>query len=210
VSRRRARGGGHGDAGRSISLPVIARRQVCDARTSAGVARKRAPCRNEQGAPDHLEATFFAEYQALRDQLMSILTDEDLARDLGGGSRTLASLCREIGDIEFAYVESFRTFRTDFGYRNADPALERSVPALVTWYAELDRDLTAALDALSEEDVLTRRIVRGDFDEDFFSPLPRVQLDIYREALLIFYAKVSVYLRAMDRALPGIWSDWIG
>ncbi len=159
---------------------------------------------------DHLEATFFAEYQALRDQLMAILTDEDLARTVGGASRTLGSLCREIGEIEFAYVESFRTFRTDFGYRNANQALERSVPALVTWYAELDRDLTAALEELSEEDVLTRRIVRGDFDEDFFSPLAPVQLDTYREALLIFYGKASVYLRAMDRDLPGNWSDWIG
>jgi hypothetical protein len=45
-------------------------------------------------------------------------------------------LCREIGEIEYAYVESFRTFRQDFGYRNLDPRLEKSVAALSAWYAE--------------------------------------------------------------------------
>lgn len=159
---------------------------------------------------DHLKATFFEEYQSLRGQLMAILADHDLRFDLGGESAPLGALCREIGEIEHAYVESFRTFTQDFGYRVDDPRLERSVDALVAWYADLDREMAEALETLSEDDVLSRRIVRGDFDAEFFSPLPRVQLDIYREALLIFYGKVSVYLRAMGRPLPGDWSDWIG
>ncbi len=101
----------------------------------------------------HLEATYFREYQELRDELLAILTDEDLARTVGGGSLTLGFLCREIGEIEHAYVESFLTFRQDFGYRNPDPELERSVRALATWYAELDRDLMAALEGITEDDV---------------------------------------------------------
>jgi hypothetical protein len=84
------------------------------------------------------------------------------------------------------------------------------VDAVKAWYAELDRDFMAAVAALSEEDIATRRIIRGDFDEDFFSPLPKIQLDVYREALLIFYGKVSVYLRSIGRPLPGNWPDWIG
>jgi hypothetical protein len=78
----------------------------------------------------YLAATFFPVYQSLRDQLMDILGDEDLGRRLGGETRTLGELCREIGEIEHAYVESFRTFRQDFWYRNPDPALEVSVAAL--------------------------------------------------------------------------------
>jgi hypothetical protein len=31
-----------------------------------------------------------------------------------------------------------------------------------------------------------------------------------REALIIFYGKLSVYLRALERPLPGQWGDWIG
>jgi hypothetical protein len=84
------------------------------------------------------------------------------------------------------------------------------VAALRRWYASLDRDLLAAVEALSEEEIAGRRIVRSDFEESFFSPLADVQLDTYREALLIFYGKVSIYLRALDRPLPGDWADWIG
>jgi hypothetical protein len=159
---------------------------------------------------DHMPATFFAEYQELRSVLLENLTDEDLATRLGGDTLSLGAICREIGEIEYTYVESFRTFTQDFSYRNEDPRLETSVAALVAWYAELDRDLLAAVSALSDEDAGGRRITRGDFDEEYFSPLPAIQLDIYREALLIFYGKVGVYMRAMGRTLPGNWADWIG
>ena len=158
----------------------------------------------------YMPATFFAAYQAMRDQLMAVLSDEDLDVTLGGTTERLGSLCREIGDIEHAYVQSFRTFTQDFGYRNPDPAIERSVPALQQWYSNLDRDLLEAVEALSEEDIAGRRIVRGDFDVDFFSPLPAYQLDTYREALLIFYGKASIYLRALDRPFPPQWSSWVG
>ena len=158
----------------------------------------------------YLAESFFPEYQGLRDQLMEILSDDDLGLRLGGETMSLGELCREIGDIEHAYVESFRTFRQDFSYRNPDPSLEHSVAALKAWFAELDRDLMAAVAALSEEDIASRRIIRGDFDEEYFSPLPKIHLDVYREALLTFYGKVSVYLRAIGRPLPGQWPDWIG
>jgi len=52
--------------------------------------------------------------------------------------------------------------------------------------------------------------VRSDFDESFFSPLPKEQLDTYREALLIFYGKVSVYLKSMGKTRSKEWRDWIG
>jgi hypothetical protein len=157
-----------------------------------------------------MPATYFNEYQALRAELLGILSDDDLGFRVGGTSATLGALCREIGEIEHSYVESFRTFRQDFDYRSPDPGLETSVAALNAWYAEIDRELAAAVEALSEDDIANRRIVRNDFDSDDFSPLPNTQLDIYREALLIFYGKVSVYLRAMGKTLPGHWQAWIG
>jgi hypothetical protein len=158
----------------------------------------------------HMPATYFSDYQALRDELMAILTDDDLGFGVGGAGATLGALCREIGEIEHTYVESFRTFRQDFGYCNADRRLETSVGALASWYQELDRELAAAIAALSEDDIANRRIARDDFDISDFAPIPSIQLDIYREALLIFYGKVSVYLRAMGKELPGHWPHWIG
>lgn len=159
---------------------------------------------------EHLPATYFDEYRALRDQLTEILTDDDLDYRVGGTNASLGALCREIGEIERSYIESFKTFTQDFAYRNDDPRLETSVGALSAWYAELDHDLMAAVEGLTEDEIANRRIVRNDFDIDDFSPLPPTQLDIYREALLIFYGKVSVYLRAMGKALPRNWLEWIG
>jgi hypothetical protein len=37
-----------------------------------------------------------------------------------------------------------------------------------------------------------------------------MQFYCYREALLIFYAKVHVYLKAMGKSVPGEWQWWIG
>jgi uncharacterized damage-inducible protein DinB len=159
---------------------------------------------------DHLAATYFTDYQALRNELTDVLHDEDLAFRPAAGTASLGELCREIGDIEHSYIEALRTFRQDFGWRNPDPEVERRVEALSSWYADLDQQLSAAIEGLTDDDVANRRITRDDFDVDEFSPLPPQELDIYREALLIFYAKVSIYLRIMGRELPGHWGPWLG
>ncbi|MFP4346453.1 MAG: hypothetical protein ACLFU8_17340 [Anaerolineales bacterium] len=38
---------------------------------------------------------------------------------------------------------------------------------------------------------------------------PHVQLEIYKEALLIFYGKVSVYLKALGKVPSEHWQAWI-
>jgi hypothetical protein len=158
----------------------------------------------------YLVQTYFSLYQGLRDQLMDELSEADLEHRLGGETETLGMLCREIGEIQHGYVESFRTFRLDLGYRNQDPRLEHDVDALRAWFAELDRGLMTALEGLSEDDIEHRRIARSDFDVDDFSPYPRIQLDIYREALLIFYGKASVYMKALGKDRTQQWRAWIG
>ena len=159
---------------------------------------------------DHLATTYFAEYQLLRTELMELLTDDDLSFRPRETAPALGELCREIGDIEHSYIEAFKTFRQDFDWRNGDPRMEREVTALNTWYRNLDRELLAALDALTEDDIANRRITRRDFDVEDFSPLAPQELDIYREALLIFYGKVSIYLRIIGKELPTHWKEWIG
>jgi uncharacterized damage-inducible protein DinB len=144
-------------------------------------------------------------YQALRTQLMEVLTDDDLSYTPGGANPTLGALCREMGEVEHAYVESFKTFKMDFSYQNPEPGLEQSVSRLAAWYAELDPALKAAVEALLEEAIQERTVDRGEF-----KPPLRTQLFVYQEALLIFYGKVMVYLRGKGIAIPPQWAEWIG
>lgn len=140
----------------------------------------------------------------LRRQLLRLLTDADLGFRPAEGCLTLGELCREIGEVERAYIESFRTFRYDLGYRH-DAAVSGSVARLAAWYEELDRELWEALEGLAEAD-LARSVDRGGG----FTPPVTVQFHIYREALLIFYAKAHVYLKALGKQVAGAWQSWIG
>lgn len=146
----------------------------------------------------------FRMYQALRGQLMDLLADGDLQFSAGGENPPLGALCVEIGEVEQAYIESFKTFHIDFSYRNPTPGLAESVSQLEAWYSALDADLESAVAGLSEEDIKTRQIDRGGW-----SLPPSIQLEVYKEALLIFYGKVSVYLKAMGKSRPQQWQEWI-
>jgi hypothetical protein len=148
----------------------------------------------------------FEMYQAPRNQLMELLTDEDLFFRLEGGNPTLGALCREMGEVEYSYIQSFKIFEQDFSYRNEEPGLEVRVEKLTSWFEELDNELRTTVEGLSEEDIQNRVIDRGG---DFSLP-PQIQLEVYKEALLIFYGKVSVYLKAMGKTLPKQWQEWIG
>ncbi len=147
----------------------------------------------------------FEMYQSLRNQLLETLTDDDLGYQLGGENPTLGALCREMGEVEHAYIESFKTFSQDFSYRNQTPGLEGSVENLSAWFEALDGELKVVIEGLSEDDIKNRTIDRGG---DFILP-PQIQLEVYKEALLIFYGKVSVYLKAMGKRRPKQWQEWI-
>lgn len=147
----------------------------------------------------------FEMYQELRDHLMDTLTDEDLDYRPDEANPTLGALCREIGEVEHAYIRSFKTFELDFSYRNPEPGLESSVEKLTSWYEELDRELRTTVESLSEEEVQNRVIDRGGG----FTLPPQIQLDVYKEALLIFYGKVSVYLKALGKTPSERWQQWI-
>ncbi|MEO7911559.1 MAG: DinB family protein [Roseiflexaceae bacterium] len=138
------------------------------------------------------------EYQAMRAQLIDALTDGDLGYTPGGANPTLGVLCREIGEVERAYIDSFKTLTLDFSYRNSTPGLEKSVAQLAAWYAELDAELQATVEGLSEGDIAGRVVDRGG---GHVLP-PLTQLQIYQEALLLFYGKAVVYLKGMGKPLP--------
>jgi hypothetical protein len=147
----------------------------------------------------------FRMYQGMRDQLIDLLADEDLGYSPGGSNPPLGQLCREIGEVEHAYIQSFRTFKQDFSYRDTTPGMEGSVAQLKGWFAALDGQLQAAVESLSDEDISSKVIDRGSFELP-----PQINLDVYKEALLIFYGKATVYARAMGKELPEQWREWIG
>jgi hypothetical protein len=146
----------------------------------------------------------FRMYQALRGQLLELLSDEDLRFTPGGDNPPLGALCVEIGEVQHAYIQSFMDWRMDLSYRNAEPGLAGSVSQLAAWYRVLDAEMEAVISHLSEEDIKTRPIDRGDW-----STTPLIQLEVYKEALLIFYGKASVYLKAMGKPRPQQWREWI-
>lgn len=144
-------------------------------------------------------------YSELRDQLMNSLEQADLAFTLPGANPSLGQHCLLIGEIQHSYLVSFQTYQQNFEFRQPDSSLANDLDGLKRWYSQLDKDMFSLLEKLPEETVEGQTIDRGhDFVVDF-----RTQLDIYREALIIFYGKVSVYLKAMGKELPGRWAHWI-
>lgn len=147
----------------------------------------------------------FRMYQDLRPQLMEILSDSDLDFQPAGANPTLGGLCREMGVVEVGYIDSFRTFGFDLAAVATAGEGKESVAELSRWFTDLDDELEAVIGGLTDDDLAHKTVDRGGWEVS-----PRVQLDIYREALLIFCGKVSVYLRAMGKSLPEQWEDWIG
>jgi hypothetical protein len=140
----------------------------------------------------------------MRSQLLDILNDTDLTFNPGGQNMSLGALCRELGEVEHSYAQSLKTFQQDWTYRNEEAALERSVTRLKKWFQELDDELKAAADALSDED-MKKTIDRGGYA----MPVD-LQLDVYLQALLIFFGKATIYLKAMNKQVPEQIREYIG
>jgi hypothetical protein len=140
----------------------------------------------------------------MRTQLLDMLSDADLEFNPGGQNMSLGALFREMGEVEYAYAESLKTFQQDWSYRNEEAGLDRSVARLKEWFQRLDEDLKAAAGALTDEDLM-KMVGRGGF------ALPADwHLDAYLQAVLIFFGKVTIYLKAMNRELPMQVREFIG
>lgn len=138
-----------------------------------------------------------------RTALMDSLSDADLAFSMGGQTMTLGALCYEFGEVEQSYVELLTTLKQVWPQPNTQTGPESSVSKLQAWYQRLDNQMKETVAAFSDEDL--KQIVERGF------PVPvDVQLDIYLQALLIFFGKFSIYLRAMDRPLSKDFLGFIG
>ncbi len=141
--------------------------------------------------------------QDMRDEILDTLTDADLAYALPGNP-TLGELLRELGEIEHTYVQSFKRFTQSFDYKHDDPSIATSLSRLRAWYKSLQSEMEAALKGLNPDEVANKAVDRQGWQ----APL-RMQLDVYLQALLIFYSKLSVYMRALGKPLSEKWIAWI-
>ena len=148
------------------------------------------------------KANLFDLTHSLRGSVLGALQDADLSFRPGGDSLSVHRLLLEQGEIQSAYTRLFQTDMLKFDL--AAPTGLDTVAALQDWFAELDREMWAALDALSNDD-LDRHIQRSGHA----MPLG-VTFYTYRESVFIFAAKASVYLRAMGREVPKLVLGFVG
>ncbi|MCC6613025.1 MAG: DinB family protein [Anaerolineae bacterium] len=141
----------------------------------------------------------------MRTGILDALTDADLAFNPGGQNMTLGALIREMGEVEHSYIESLKTFKQSWDYRNPEPGIDTSVARLKAWFEALDADLQATASALSDED-LSKTVERPG---GYAMPV-ETQLDVYLQALLIFFGKVTIFFKAMDKPLPPSVGEYIG
>jgi hypothetical protein len=140
----------------------------------------------------------------MRGELLNSLGDAELAFSPGGQNVTLGELFVEIGDIEYSYTQSLKTFEQDWSYHNAEEGVQSHVSQLSEWFQVLDGAMKTVVDELTDDDV-NREIKRNGF-----SVPVGLQLDIYMQALLIFLGKATIYFRAMNKPLSKQIQDWIG
>ena len=141
----------------------------------------------------------------LRNELVASLSDDDLKFALSNNV-TLGELCRQQGEITYSYIQAFKTFTQDWTYTHPDQSVAASTANLSAWYAQLDAEFKDVISQLTEDQIQTQVVNRGT-GLDF--PVGIV-FHIYRESLLIFYAKAGVYLRALGKPLSEQWQTWIG
>lgn len=138
----------------------------------------------------------------MRDGMLDTLSDADLAFSPGGANVTLGALCKEMGEVEHSYLQSLKNLKQDWSYRNTEPGITGSVSRLKAWFQGLDAELGKLVKGMSEED-MKKSVDRG------FSVAVEIQLQIYLQALLIFFGKATIFLKAMGKPLTKELQDWI-
>lgn len=145
-------------------------------------------------------------HHSMRDHLLTMVSDGDLAYKLPGQNPTLGELLVELGDIQGVYTHSFETFTLDWTHRELPHPSPITIASLRAWFQAQDDAMDRALSRFTQEELHIDRIDRGHG----FVASPFVQHQIYREAVYIFYGKLSVYLRALERDGGKEWAAWVG
>jgi len=128
---------------------------------------------------------------------LSRLNDADLAFSPGGDNVTLGEIFKSFGDIQDSYNQSLKTFKQDWSKSADNPEVTTNLDSLKAWFKQLAGEMRETLQSLTEND-LQKPIDRGN---NVIRTLDE-QLEIYIQALMIFFGKLVIYFRAMSKDLP--------
>jgi hypothetical protein len=145
-------------------------------------------------------------HHSMRDHLLTVVSEADLAYKLPGQNPTLGELLVELGNVQGVYTQSFETLTLDWRHRQVPPPAPITIASLQTWFVAQDDAMRKALSRFTDEQLQVDQIDRGHG----FIASPFVQVQIYREAVYIFYGKLSVYLKALERDAGEEWAAWVG
>ena len=145
-------------------------------------------------------------HHSMRDHLLTVVSDADLGYEMPGRNPSLGELLIDMGDVEGVYTHSFETFTLDWTHRELPPPTPITVASLRDWFDAQDSAMKSALDRFTADELVADRIDRGGG----FIASPFVQHQVYREAVYIFYGKLSVYLKALERDAGEDWAAWVG
>lgn len=148
---------------------------------------------------------FLRRFQPIRSEFLATLTDADMTYRLPGNNVSLGELLRETGEITQSYIQTYINGKQDFSWRYEDPTIINSIERLTIWLDHLDQDLIGTLSRLSDDDFQTRTFERGGMTISL-----RHLFDVYQDAMLIQFAKLSIYAKALEKALPPMWQRIIG
>ena len=139
----------------------------------------------------------------MRSQMLDILSDADLDFHPGGQNMTFGALCRQMGETQHSYIQSLKSLKQEWSYRNTEAYVVSSVARLKAWFQTLDDEMQAAITGFSDEDVM-KMVDRGGNAVTI-----AFQLDVYLQAVLIFLGKATIYLKAMNKPLPQSFEEYI-
>ena len=123
----------------------------------------------------------------------------------GGQNVSLGGLFRHMGEIEQSYIRlPSKYFEQDFSYRSPDPTIETSIVQLKSWFQNLDETFKTTLSAIPDADA-EKMIERPSGN----TIPPGLQVDVYVQAMMIFFGKTVVYFRAMNKALPPSVEEYV-
>ena len=158
---------------------------------------------------NHLEQDFLPLLDMGMDVLAEAIAEVDgteLEYTPAGENVSLGELCRSMGDVAHAYAASYRSGRMDFSLSACERDRPQNGKEIADWIRAAEGELKDVVSVLSDEELCEKTIDLGGG-----WALPYVtQFHVYREALLIFFGRLDIYLRLIGKARPERWTQWVG